>query len=206
MRFAWSTEPSYAATPVGLNEAKAQLRIDLSDTSHDVIVGAKLKSANAWVARMLGLSLAPGIGDVYYDSFPAEDSPFLIPYPPLTSITHVKYTDSASTQTTLTATTDYLVDTVASPGRVVLAYSKSWPSTDLYPVNPIVIRFVCGYAAGAVPDPILEAILWLTDHLFHHPEMVLVGATTTLASVLPFGMLLALEEYGIADYGTLWAQ
>lgn len=107
----------------------------------------------------------------YLDSFPACNY-IELPYPPLQSITHVKYTNTAGTVTTLTLTTDYLVDTVSTPGRVVLPYSGSWPSSELYPINPVEIQFVCGYGATAdyVPDEIKQGMLLLISDLYENRE------------------------------------
>jgi hypothetical protein len=78
----------------------------------------------------------------------------------LVSISSIIYTDTAGTATTMTVTTDYTVELNGTQcGFVVLPYGKSWPSVTLHPSNPIVIRFVCGYATqAAVPVSIKQAI------------------------------------------------
>jgi len=60
-------------------------------------------------------------------------------------VTHVKYYDTEDAEYTL-AITEYDVDDKNEPGRVVLKYSKIWPSITLRPSNGIVIRFAAGYA------------------------------------------------------------
>ena len=65
--------------------------------------------------------------------------------PPLQSITSVKYKNSSAVETTLTADTDYIVDTDSNIGRIVLPYGKNWVTFTPYTVNPIRIRFVAGY-------------------------------------------------------------
>lgn len=96
--------------------------------------------------------------------------------PPVTAPT-VKYKDSAGAQTTWDAS-NYIVDTDSDPGRIVLAYGKTWPSTTLYPVNPIEIQFTCGYGvtAASVPSGIRNAMLLLIGHLYKNRETVLVGS------------------------------
>src|SRR3972149_3116918 len=83
---------------------------------------------------------------LYLDAFPRE-SYIEIPKPPLQTISSVKYTDSAGTETPMVLTTDYLVDSVSKEssrcGRIVLPYSGSWPTATLHPVNPLAIEFVC---------------------------------------------------------------
>ena len=59
--------------------------------------------------------------------------------------------------------TDYLVETNGEQcGRIVLPYSYTWPSPTLYPSNPIIIRFVCGWTDDSlVPAKIKTAIKML---------------------------------------------
>ncbi len=79
------------------------------------------------------------------------------------------YTDSDGDITPMIPTTDYLVDTSSDPGRVCLPYGVSWPSFTAYPVNPIAIRFVCGYGttAASVPRGIVTAIKMMVENLYN---------------------------------------
>lgn len=83
-----------------------------------------------------------------------------LPFGNLQSVTSVSYKDSAGTETTLTAGTDYIVEQNGDQcGFVVLPYQGSWPSASLYVSNPIRIRFICGYGlASSVPSQIKQAI------------------------------------------------
>ena len=99
-----------------------------------------------------------------------------MPYPPLVSITNVKYrlADDTGYDNTFS---DVIVDIVAEPGRVVLTADGSWPSGTLYPVNPIQVEFVCGYGAAAsdVPSGIKSAILLQISDLHAERGDVLIG-------------------------------
>jgi len=108
---------------------------------------------------------------VYYDEFPSENY-INIPFPPLQTVTHIKYTDCDGTQTTMTLTTDYLVDATSTPGRLVLPYNESWPSVTLYPKNPIEIQYVCGYGATgeSVPAEIRHAMLLMIADMYENRE------------------------------------
>jgi len=121
---------------------------------------------------------------VFYDYFPGCDY-ISIPFPLLQSITHVKYTNSAGTITTLTATTDYLEDIVSEPGRVVLPYSGSWPTFTPYPIRPIEIQFVAGYGntEADVPAEIRQAILIMVSDLYENHEDLVEKALTNLGTV-----------------------
>ena len=67
-----------------------------------------------------------------------------MPFPPLRSVTTIIYTDSDDADTTWDSD-DYEVDTDSEPGRVILAYGETWPSTTLHPKNPIEVEYVAGY-------------------------------------------------------------
>jgi uncharacterized phiE125 gp8 family phage protein len=95
-----------------------------------------------------------------------------LPFGNLQSVTSVSWKDTDGTETTLTALTDYLVETNGDGvGRIVLPYGGSWPSGELYPSNPIKIRFVCGWeAADDVPFKIKAAIKMVCSDLYENRE------------------------------------
>lgn len=97
---------------------------------------------------------------------------------PLTQ--YIKYTDSAGTIHTMTVTTDYIWETNGEQhGRIVLPYQGSWPTAELYPSNPIVIRFVCGYGdeAADVPTTAKRAIKQMVAKLHESRGEDMVGQT-----------------------------
>jgi uncharacterized phiE125 gp8 family phage protein len=104
-----------------------------------------------------------------------------IPFGNLVSISSIIYTDTAGTATTMTVTTDYTVELNGTQcGFVVLPYGKSWPSVTLHPSNPIVIRFVCGYATqAAVPVSIKQAIKRQCVNLYANRGDDVVGQQVT---------------------------
>ena len=93
---------------------------------------------------------------------------FKLPGGNLQSVTSIKYKDSDGDETTMTETTDYLVETNGEGiGRIVLPYGESWPSFTPYPSNPITIEFVSGWTtAAAVPYKIKAAIKLICADLY----------------------------------------
>lgn len=83
---------------------------------------------------------------------------------------------------------NYIFDYQSEPGRIVLAYGKSWPSTTLRPANGICVTYITGYgAAGSnVPQNIKNAILLMVGHFYENREAVMVG--TVGAVELPLGV------------------
>lgn len=126
----------------------------------DIITDSAYSTEDDWLNIIITLvrqygedytkhAFAPQTIDVYYDYFPSKD---YIEWTkgPLTSITGVYYTDSAGTETTMTVTTQYLVDVNTFPGKIFLPYGVTWPSYVEYPYNSVRVRGVCGYT-GTVP-------------------------------------------------------
>ena len=113
--------------------------------------------------------------DYYLDSFPSSDA-FKLPFGNLQTTTsdveYIKYTNSAGTQTTMTVTTDYLVETNGDQcGRIVLPYGETWPSFTPYPSHPIVVRFKCGWtAASSIPAKIRNAMKIICADMYAERE------------------------------------
>ena len=156
--------------PVGLEEVKDQIRVD--GTDQDAFLTSQISVARLHVeGTELNRALVTQTWDYYLQDWPATNY-IEIPLPPLQSITSIKYTDYLGAESTMSSS-DYLVDTIAEPGRVYLKWDKSWPSASLQVVNPIVVRFVAGYgAASAVPEPIRQAILLAIGSLYENREIL----------------------------------
>jgi len=105
--------------------------------------------------------------DFFIDKFPCEDY-IDIPFGNLQSVTSVIYKDVDGVETTMTVTTDYIVELNGDQyGRIFLPYGMSWPSETLYPSKPICIRFVCGYGLAAdVPSKIKSLIKMICTDLY----------------------------------------
>lgn len=169
-----------AVEPVSTAEAKTHMRVTIA--TDDTYIDRLIQAAREWVEMVTARALINQTWDMYLDRFPSANE-IEIPYPPLGSVTHVKYTDSDDTEATFTSD-DYDVDTDSEPGRVVLGYTKTWPTATLRPMNPVTVRFVAGYgAAGAnVPERFRQAILLLVGEMYENREPQVTG---TIVSNLP---------------------
>ena len=112
--------------PITIDELMIYLRID-DDTGYeddllDNIIYAATKNAEDITRR----ALLTQTWKYYLDAFPGNDY-FKLPFGNLQSAgLTVKYTNSAGTQTTMTVTTDYLVETNGEQcGRIVLPYGET---------------------------------------------------------------------------------
>ena len=134
--------------PVTLDEVKDHLRIE--HNNHDSQLLGLITASREWMESYTSRALVQQTWKYYLQDWPSADE-FELPFPPLHSVTSIKYTDSDGTQTTWEDATgspttyDYEVDTDSEPGRVILGYGEVWPSVTLHPKNPIEIEFVAGY-------------------------------------------------------------
>lgn len=169
--------------PVSLTEVKNHLRVTGNaddDYLTDLITAARLQ-AEAYTRRALMTQTL----DWFLDDFPGDDV-FCVPRAPLQSVTSITYLDAVDGSSQTWATTEYDVDTpdgpFAAPGRIALAFSKTYPSTRSE-INSVTIRFVAGYGnAAAVPAAIRQGMLLAIGSLYEHREEIVVG---TIATTLP---------------------
>ena len=127
-----------ATEPVTLVEAKDHLRLEISDD--DTLVTSLIVSAREFAEQETHRQLVTATWKLTLNSFPSE---IRLPLPPLQSVSSLKYLDTDGTQQTL-ASSNYDVDTDSEPGRICLAYGKSWPSIRSVK-NSIEVEFICGF-------------------------------------------------------------
>jgi len=167
MRYGLTLVTAPTVEPVSSTEAKAQLRLEVSDD--DTLVGTLITTARRRAEAFLNRALIHQTWDLTLDAFP-DAAWITMPLPPLVSITSVKYVDTAGTTQTW-ATANYTVDVSRTPGRVALAYNVDWPVTrDV--VNAVTIRFVAGYGAAAtdVPADLVQGIKILVAALYENRD------------------------------------
>jgi uncharacterized phiE125 gp8 family phage protein len=140
-----------------------------------------VRAAQAYVETITGRKLVTQTWKWFLDSWPFGDR-FDLPFGQLQSVTHVKYTDTAGTQTTFS--TDYWeVSTARDPGVLALSYNQSWPSTTLRVLDPIEIQFICGWTTAAdAPYEIQAAILLVATHFYENRSAVGVGDSAVVTS------------------------
>ena len=156
-----------AVEPLSLAEIKRHVRVEWDFEDDDTYLRALIKAVRFFAENYTGAALVKRTYDYWLDYFPPGTA-LLLPRPPLSSVSTLAYTDYEGTVATMSLSTDYtedsppalvsdpdlMVDTDSTPGRLVLAWGKVWPTTTLNPVNPIRIRFTAGYAddAGSPAD------------------------------------------------------
>ena len=185
-----------AVEPITVADVKSQSRITTS--ADDTLIGTYITAVRRHVEiAILSRALITQTFDLYLDDWPDVD--FVeIPRPPLVSITSVDYTDENGSTATI-ASSNYIVDTVAQPGQVVLKSSANWPAVTLQRVNGLKIRFVAGYGATAadVPQEIKNAMLLAVGTLYENRESIVIAQGVTIADLPGMGFKNLLRNYRV---------
>ncbi len=158
---------------ISLTTVKAHLRVDHSDD--DTLLGSyvdavvsHLDGPKGWLDRAIFSQTLELRQDVF-------DTPTLLPYGPVTSITSVKYLDENGAEQTLASNQYFL----SNAGKLEPAYNVSWPNIR-GDVEGVRIRYVVGYST--LPPAILAAILLMVGDLYAFRETTVTG---TIASRIP---------------------
>jgi uncharacterized phiE125 gp8 family phage protein len=187
-----TTQP--AAEPISSTEAKAHLRVDHTDD--DTLIGALITAARMHCENFTRRKLISQTLTGKLDRFPADDGEILLPYPPLVSVTSVKYIDTDGVLQTMSAS-DYAADTYSLPGRITLAYGEIWPTPrDIE--NAVTIVWTAGYGAAgsSVPQPIRQAMLLLIAHWYENREVAITG---TIITQIPLAVEALLWPYRMLE-------
>ena len=158
-----------ATEPVTLDEAKAHLGV--THTESDNQITDLIVSAREYCEGFQNRAFITQTWDLWLDAWPDKDY-IRILRPPLQSVASTKYYGTDNTEYTMPVT-DYFVDDKNEPGRVALAYCKSWPSVTLRPTNGVAVQFVAGYGLAVdVPQKVKQAILLKIELDFdqHDPD------------------------------------
>jgi uncharacterized phiE125 gp8 family phage protein len=185
-----------AAAPISVAEAKAHMRVDVSDD--DTLIGSLIETA---VAQLDGYDGTLGGRAMVTQSWTistryALENRIYLPVAPVQSVTSISYYDGNDANQTATVS-DYYLHNFEDVAWLYPKSGKSWPSVYDRP-DAFRVEFVTGYgAASAVPDDIKTALLLMVAHWYANREPVLTG---TISSELPFGI-----DHIIAKYRLGWS-
>ena len=172
---AYTGTKQYIRTASKILVAACEFGTDVMVKGADAVVSDELtaiiQAAREHVEDNTRRALLTQTWDYFLQEWPEGDR-FRLPFGNLQSVTSVSWFDTDGTETTLTAGTDYLVETNGEDcGFIVLPYGESWPTDTLYPSNPIKVRFICGWTAAAdIPKKIRAAHLMICADLWQNRE------------------------------------
>ena len=109
----------------------------------------------------------------FFDRF---TDPLELRWPPLNSITSVKYTDTDGDQQTV-STDVYEAGENFGVGIVRRKFEQEWPTDVRLHPDSIEVAFVAGYgtAGSDVPSGIRHAIKIMVADMWQHPESIVLG-------------------------------
>lgn len=169
--------------PITREELKAHSRIPIPD--EDANVERYIKAARRAWSRELSRAFLPETWDWALDAVPCGAAPILLPVVPLISVVSVTTYDTANVGTVF-ASSNYLVDDISEPGRIVLNEGKSWP-TGLRSANAVIVRYTAGYAtADKVPEDLVHAVAFMAAHIYEHREPVSADQMYEIPQTLAF--------------------
>ena len=152
---------STTTLPVTLADIKAQLRIE-HDAEDDHITDL-IWAANDIIEKKLGRTFVSQTWDYseakFCDCHVQCRCKLFLPYPPLASITHIKYYDPNDTLVTMDTDDYYTIATTEDRGFVQPI--QYWPATSFYRPNAVQIRFVTG--DDVLPTSYVQLLkIWVT--------------------------------------------
>ncbi len=169
-----SVEPT--VEPVSLGELKDHMRID--GGADDTTLTNYGKAARIKAERYQNRQLITATWIYRLEAFPLGE--FVLPRPPLQSVTSIQYVDSAGVTQTWNASL-YQVDTTSIPGRVKPITTSFFPTTQSDTYNAVTVTYVAGYgaASSSVPDSTRHAIMMYAAKLHEFREDIVAGVTIT---------------------------
>ncbi len=162
---------------LSLATVKAALRLDY--TEDDAELSRLILAAEAWVENYCGIRLASATRTM---SLLAWRRTAFAEYP-YSSVTSVTYTDTADVVQTLTAGSDYWVDTTQPMACIEFTVAPALKVGTL-----ITVTYVAGYAA--YPNEVAQAVISLVGLWYSNPE----AAQPTALSSVPLGGQFMLEH------------
>jgi uncharacterized phiE125 gp8 family phage protein len=175
-----------AIEPITLDDLKNDIKVDSDLTEDDFLIQSLITAGRRWIENTRRRALITQTLELWLDAWPSGDT-IKVPRPPLQSVTHIKYYDTADSESAFSSGS-YFVDTKTEPGRIVLNDGEQWPDTTLRPANGIVVRFVAGFGddEANVPDEYRQALRLLAGHWYENRGAV--ASSGAVPKEVPFGV------------------
>lgn len=177
MRLSLKTPPAARALDWGA-EVKGHLRLDAEDERQRV-ESILVPAAEQWAESATGRQLIHATWQMFLRTFPGDGCPIVLPKPPLSTVSHVKYYDADGVQQTWAAS-NYTVIAPTGPkaaaGRIQPNDGVSYPTIYGDPYE-IEVELIAGYGADhtTVPAMLRAGMLLLVAEMFERRELAVTG-------------------------------
>ena len=151
--------------PVTLTEAKLWLKIHEDVSDDDELIRGLIATSRTWAERGTGQALLTQTVQEVWDNLHTRCFEFSLG--PLVSVTSFEYRNASGVYTTW-ASTNYTIDDVSNPGRLVVNNTSTLPYSGLtiYP-NMIRITYVAGKSTPAEVDANIKTAMLLQIRLMY---------------------------------------
>ena len=136
-----------AATTALVTTAEAKALLNIDHSADDTLIAALVAAATEEAQRACARSFITRTCRLVLHRWPC-DNVIRLQYPPALTVTSIKYYDADGVEQTVDAA-DYTVITDVTPGIVVPAVNKAWPTASLRTYAPIRVTYTAGYGAAA---------------------------------------------------------
>lgn len=192
MNYEWRTLTRITAPvsdPVTATEIYRHLRL-VEDATEKAYADACENVAREYVEQYTGTALLTQTWEVTLDGW--WDGVLELPYPPLQSVSSIKYIDSDGVEQTLSASL-YQVTTGSPVGYVQWKPDTTVP-TARAEAGAIRIRFVCGYTSSSlVPASLKQAVLLMIAQWFENREPTLLSGA--IPQEIPYTARALMDQY-----------
>jgi uncharacterized phiE125 gp8 family phage protein len=159
--------------PITLEQAKRHLALPLSEPGHDPYIEDLIEFARDQWELDTGEAVVSSSYTQSYYCWPAAGVMLL--RRPVSSITHIKYYDTAGSLQTL-ASSNYRLATNTPTPMVIWDDEATLPILDDRP-EAVVVTYIAGVASAAlVPPTVRQALLVAMTHAFEHRGIVTAGS------------------------------
>ena len=172
MRYALNLTTVPASEPITLDEAKKQIEISSSvDADDDTYIEGLITTAREWAEDHTDRGFINQSWTYNVDWWP-RNGIIKLNRGPVSSVTSLKYKDTDGDQQTLVEGTDFQVDLVSEPARILPEPGATWPTLEADRVNAVEVIFVVGYGATAasVREDVKHAIKLMVADWYEHRE------------------------------------
>lgn len=163
--------------PITLVKSKSYLRIDTEDD--DEYISFLITAAREYCENYQNRAYITQTWEMTLQKFPFDNTDILndsftnsiieIPKGKLQTINSFTYKDLCGNIHNLTENIDYVVSTRGILGKICPPYGKIFPTTQLFPLDPVVINFTCGYGDSIkVPTRVKQAMYMLIAHWYEN--------------------------------------
>jgi len=187
--------------PVSLAEVRLWVRERTGITSEDTLLTNLIEMATRKCQQLTNRQFINATLEWTLPDFPSNSEKLVVPFPPLVSVTSIKYVDvNGVTQTW--GSGNYQVYTKGEPGMIWVNPGISYPDVKDDILDGVQIRYVAGFGTAItnVPETIRTTILLLVCHYFDNRELATVGFGTASEIPVPAGIERLLEIESMREF------